>query len=62
MRNLGKGYRTLSINVAIMLTSLLAYFGIVVPPELMTEVTVGILALVNFGLRLDTNTAAGDKE
>ncbi len=55
-----KGYRTLAINLAAIIVALLASFGVMVPPELMTEITVGVLALVNFGLRFLTDTEVGD--
>lgn len=55
-----KGYRVLGVNLAAMLVALLAAFNIAVPPEVMTEITVGVLALINFGMRFITDTKFGE--
>lgn len=55
-----KGYRTLAINVAGMLVAVLAGFGVIVPAEMMTEITVGVFALINFGMRFITDSKVGE--
>jgi len=57
-----KGYKTLITNIVALLASLAVLAGVDVPLETQSQISTGVLALVNIGLRFSTDTAAGKSE
>ena len=58
----GKGYRTLIVNGVALLASLLVMAGIDIPAETQSQISTGILAVVNIVLRFITDSKAGSQE
>lgn len=58
----GKGYRTLIVNIVALLSSLLVMAGVDIPLETQSQISTGILAVVNIALRFVTDTPVGQKQ
>ena len=57
-----KGYKTLITNIVALLASLAVLAGVDVPLETQGQISTGVLALVNIGLRFSTDTGAGQSK
>lgn len=58
----GKGYRTLIVNIVALASSLLMMAGVDIPLETQSQISTGILAVVNIALRFVTDTPVGQKQ
>lgn len=57
-----KGYRTLIVNIVALASSLLMMAGVDIPLETQSQISTGILAVVNIALRFVTDTPVGQKQ
>lgn len=57
-----KGYRTIILNILAFVFAILAMTGYEIAPEDQSQISLGILALLNIFMRFKTDTAVGQKD